>query len=136
MNSLNMEKLCPGSLPLDLGRFPGFRFLINTRGYAAVREAPDAEVHGIIWQVTREHEKKLDQYEGLELCRKEYLEVIRSEGGLKLSVLVYLSSDIQPGVPEKKYMESILLGARSACKTGLPKEYLMELESWSPIVDG
>lgn len=131
-----MGKLCPGALPLDRGRLQGFRFLVNTRGYAAIREAPDAEVHGIIWQVTREHEKRLDHYEGVRLCRKENLGVIRSEGGLKLSVLVYLSSDIQPGVPEKKYMESILLGARSACKVGLPKEYLMELESWIPIAGG
>ena len=136
MDPRHMQKLCPKALLLDRARLEGYRFLINTRGFATLKKDPKGIVHGVVWQVTGDHENLLNEYEGVAegLYRKETLEVLRSEGGLKIQALIYMADEILVGVPEKEYLENVLFGARSAGPNGLPKEYLLELQSWMPTV--
>ena len=77
-----MAEHCPDAVPLALGRLRGWQWQINARGYANVVPVPPEDtapsarerivhtaigdsVYGMLYRLTREDEKRLDQYEGV-----------------------------------------------------------------------
>lgn len=65
-----MALRCPGSQFVGIGRLAGYRWMINSRGYANVapcaeEEDEDQEVWGLVYTLTRQDEDRLDVNEGV-----------------------------------------------------------------------
>ena len=129
MNLAQMAKRCPGARLLGLARLRGWRFLINSRGYATAREESGAEIFGGLWELTEEHGRTLDRYEGVAAGYYERVDFLVSvwPEGEDADVFAYLATDDLPGVPSARYHQAVVNGAR---EIGLAEEYLAELEAW------
>ncbi len=123
-----MEERCPGAVVAGVGRVPGFRFRINSRGVATIVPEGGSLIFGVLWELNEENEKRLDGFEGVRNgnYRKEILTVELLEGG-DVRAMAYIDEIIEPGPPRVGYLEKILMGAEDF---GLPEEYLKEVCSW------
>ncbi len=122
-----MAKRCRGSRPVGKARLEGWRFRIMTRGYATVVPEPGAVVHGLLWNLTSEDERSLDEYEGV--AEGQYTkEVLPLHGAVGVDrAMVYVATDTEPGRPAGNYLERVTAAARDL---GLPDDYVVELERW------
>jgi gamma-glutamylcyclotransferase (GGCT)/AIG2-like uncharacterized protein YtfP len=125
-----MAQRCPSATPFGKARLIGWRYLIYGRGYANI--VPDAagEVWGGVWEVTAEHLRALDVFEGVAkgLYHREECEV-EVEGDKRITCVVYIDSNPNadvPGVPKADYQSRILAGAHDFA---LPQDYVAFLES-------
>ena len=62
MNLSHMQERCPGITRIGKFRLEGFRLVFNY--HADIIPEDGCFVHGGLWQITRDHEKALDSYEG------------------------------------------------------------------------
>ena len=127
MDPRQMAYRCPDASLLKIGALYGYRFVINTRGYATI--VPDREflVLGVIWEICPECEKALDLYEGVDIgmysrasCRVELLDGSRESA----DCLVYVDPERETGRPREGYMEAIM---EVAAALKFPEAYLAEL---------
>jgi hypothetical protein len=119
-----MTHRCPAARPAGLARLDGWRFRIMNRGFATILPDPTAHVLGLIWELTPACEIALDRYEGVHrgLYAKRQITVA---GG---DALVYVASDLNPGVPKPGYLEAIIAAAEDH---GFTPDYVtMELRAW------
>jgi hypothetical protein len=119
-----MTHRCPAARLVGFARLDGWRFHIMTRGFATILPDPDAHVLGMIWVLTPACEVALDRYEGVHrgLYDKRQIEV----GGK--DALVYIASEIEPGVPKPGYLEAIIAAAES--HRFAPDYVTAELRAW------
>ena len=123
MDVAAMAGRCPGAALLGVTRLPGYRFIIARAGYASLEPDPAADVHGVLWNLTREDVEALDAFEGV--AEGLYRKVIFSiDGG---PALIYLPADRARGKPEREYLAGVIAAARGH---GLPDEYVNELKAW------
>lgn len=123
-----MSIRCPGATFVGTARLPGFRFIINSGGYANIVPQAQGETWGVIWVLTASDEKALDEYEEIPegVYEKVELDVVPTAGGIR-KALVYFSKDRHPGVPQPGYMKEIVASARAH---GLPGGYTEGLKAW------
>ena len=62
MNPSHMQERCPGITRIEKFRLEGFRLVFNY--HADIIPEDGCSVHGGLWQITKDHEKALDGYEG------------------------------------------------------------------------
>ena len=103
-SNMNLEQMavrCPGCLMLGLVRKPGWRYLINQRGYVTAQEDPDAETLGCLWELTEQHWAALDRYEGVAggFYRRVDCEVVPLDSGEPVSAIAYRAANETPGTP-------------------------------------
>ncbi|KAG6038729.1 hypothetical protein E4U41_003780 [Claviceps citrina] len=60
-----MQRRCPNSKYVGLGRLPDFRWQINERGFANVVAAQGHWVDGLVYEIDERDERKLDISEGV-----------------------------------------------------------------------
>jgi gamma-glutamylcyclotransferase len=133
-SNMNMEQMqfrCPSAIYLNTVSLSNYKFIINNRGVATVIPKKSSKVYGVLWEITDEDEKNLDNYEGLQFGTyyKEILE-IQTPQEKSLSALLYIANDAIRGYPMKNYMELIV---NSAINYRLPEFYIRELKSWLQI---
>ncbi len=123
-----MTERCPGARLIGPGTLRGYRFLINSHGYATIQPAPSAAVHGLLWRLTPADEASLDRYEGVRpgLYRKVEME-IGTPGAPPVRAFLYVGTDSVPGAPRPGYLDAILAAAE---RHGLPEPYRRELAAW------
>jgi len=109
-----MNSRCPGNSRIGSGVLPGFRWIINSHGYATLVTDPDETVHGIVYTLTATDEKSLDDYEEVRsgLYRKRECKVMLGER--EVSCLVYIDPVTSEGVPDAAYIARINYGLRDA----------------------
>ncbi len=119
MSRTQMAERCPGhgrGLP---GRLPGYRLAFDRysegRGgghVADIPRSPDAEVWGVLWDVTENHLEALDGFEGVAagIYRRIEVEVESAEGPL-LAVAYQISEPAEEGPPSRIYLDLLLEGA-------------------------
>ncbi|OGK12121.1 MAG: hypothetical protein A2Y63_03180, partial [Candidatus Riflebacteria bacterium RBG_13_59_9] len=121
----------PGAKPVGVGVLRGWRFLINLRGVATIVADETSSVHGVVWELTDEHLRSLDGYEGVpNLYRRKIVSVELAERG-EVSCTIYIDESEggdEPGPPRAGYLEKILQGAASF---HLPRVYVEFLHSFS-----
>jgi gamma-glutamylcyclotransferase (GGCT)/AIG2-like uncharacterized protein YtfP len=129
MNRPQMRERCPEANAVGNAVLSGWRFRINTRGYATIVPDDDGVVHGLLWTLTGPDESALDRYEGVaqDLYTKRQL-VVRAQAG-PVEAMAYVATDSRVGVTEDEYFLRIIEGATEA---RLPADYLAELDSWKP----
>ena len=125
-----MAQRCPGAKSLGKARLIGWRYLIYERGYANI--VPDAagETWGGVWEVTADHLRALDVFEGVAKGLYHRVECgVELEGDAHVRCVVYIDSNPNggiPGVPKADYQSRILAGAHDF---SLPQDYIAILES-------
>ena len=105
-----------------------FRFVITADGYASVKPARAATVHGVLWRLTPRDRVLLDAWENIAagLYRAEMLPVRRA--GRSVLALVYVARPGGEGRPKPGYMELVTAAAR---EWEMPADYLDSLQRCS-----
>lgn len=124
-----MAERCPGARIVDGAVLADHAFVITDEGYANVPPAPGQAVFGLLWDISRDHETALDQYEGVRpgLYRKEHV-AVTTTGGQIVQALIYLASATATGRPKPGYLELVIAAARAHA---FPDEYIASLGPWA-----
>lgn len=132
MNWAQMQRRCPSSRFVCVGRLPGYQFGITRHsrlrncGTANVFPAPGKEVWGIVYEIPDEELLILDGFE--DGYRRQLLPIECAGDGMPpLQALVYVAA-IEENVPlpNPEYRRLIVEGA---LQWKLPADYLCVLES-------
>ena len=134
---------CPSSTPVGLGQLTGWRWIINSRGYANVVQTDNDSdiVQGLLYLLPPSDEKALDGYEGVPTAYgKEHLSLVllSDAGGERLpaprdvQALVYIDRErTEAGLPWEEYVERLHKGIGEAVDSwGMDKAFAAELEKW------
>ncbi len=133
MDQTAMRTRCPRARVLGVAWLPHHRVVLMGNGYASVRPARDAEVHGVLYDLAPSDIAPLDRYEDVAggLYVKATLSVIRA-GGSTDRALVYLGTDVSTGgVAATGYMEGVVAAARAIA---LPDAYVAGLRDMVPVL--
>ena len=123
-----MRKRCGDAVQVGAATLEGWRFLINPRGVATLREEAGSVCHGGVWRLSPADERSLDAYEGVGAgCYGKATFPVQLYRGDCVEALTYLDHRHQHGTPRHGYLEKVLFGARHF---GLPDDYLIELAGW------
>lgn len=130
MNSTNMKFHCSDALCSGMAKLSGYRFLINSRGVAALVPDADSYVEGVLWRVTPFDETSVDKTLGCNTedteksrCSKKQLTVYTS-AGMPVEAVVYFENDTTPGEPAQSYMQKVISGA---AEHAVEKKYIDEV---------
>ncbi|HUN48934.1 MAG TPA: gamma-glutamylcyclotransferase family protein [Stellaceae bacterium] len=123
MIAADMAARCPAAREIGTVILPGWRFAIMGRGYATILPEAGAAVHGVLWWITPDCERILDQFENVAggLYHRETLTVAAAPA------LVYLGNGPATGRPRAGYLEPIVAAAEAR---GFPPAYVAELRRW------
>ena len=131
MLSHQMEQRCPGAKVVAIGLLRGWRFLINSRGVASIVPDETGSVRGVVWELSDEHLRALDGYEGVpDWYRRRIMTVVLPEQG-EAECVTYIDESEggdKPGPPRAGYLEKILEGA---INFHLPPAYVDFLRSFA-----
>lgn len=134
MSARQMGSRCPGAVALGPARLDGFRlaFDLPSRywgGWVAdVVPAEGVAVWGVLWRLSPEHWRMLDDYEDVEegRYRRDTVEVT-GPGGSRVRAQLYRVVRPQgEGRPSERYLRALLEGAR---EHGLPPDYIARLHA-------
>ena len=116
-----MNSRCPGNTIVGHGILPGYRWIINTHGYATVMAAENEGVHGVVYTLTTMDEQGLDAYEEVSsgLYQKRDCKVMLADRDV--NCLVYIDPVTSEGRPDAVYITRINYGLRDA---KLPEVYV------------
>jgi len=127
-----MDERCPGAQFAAVGLLQGWRFLINARGVATMVQDPAACVWGVVWELSADHLRVLDGYEGVpDWYQRETVSVhLPGRGEVKCVTYIDRSAggDV-PGAPRAGYLEKLQEGA---ARFRLPRAYRESLASFAP----
>ena len=108
------KERCPGSKYIQPYILKGYKLIFSQRnpnnkyGHANIEKNKNSSVQGAIWQLSKEHEKTLDEYEAVNYnppyYYKEYL-LWR-----KKKVLVYIQKIYTKKNPSSSYLHTIIKG--------------------------
>jgi gamma-glutamylcyclotransferase (GGCT)/AIG2-like uncharacterized protein YtfP len=93
----------------------GFNGKMSGWGVANIRRRNGGTVHGLLWEITPECERSLDQYEGYPyLYKKRNVTVYSSEAGTAYKAMVYVMTEAyrEPALPSEAYYDGIWAGFR------------------------
>ncbi len=119
-NAQMMER-CPESRKTGRGFLADHRWIITARGYASVVASPGDIVEGVLFEISAEDEKALDEKEGVAKGNyfKAELRVIHKGG--EVMALVYMDPVVEEGAPKDEYIRRINAGLVDA---NLSREYV------------
>ena len=134
MEEKPMRSRCRGAVLVGKARLDGYRFSINSKGYATIVPDRKSAVYGLIWDITKSDELRLDGYEAVDtdLYRKLNKRIFRIDIknrklGAGIRALLYISAETKVGRARRRYIEKIV----SASKTHkFPKAYINDIEKW------
>ena len=132
LNHRQMEYRCKGSKYIKSYILKGYKLCFSHKtensvyGHANIIKSKSSKVPGAIWKITKNDEKKLDGYEGVDYnyYSKHYL----SLSGKKL--LVYIQNIYYLKKPNSTYLHIIIDGYKNC---GLDLRYLKKKISNYPI---
>ena len=113
-SNMNVEQMafrCPGAQPVALAGINNFEFFINSGGVASIKPSVAKVCHGIIWKLTEEHWKTLDQYEGVESGCYSRVKIKPLINNKEIPCTTYIARDKVNGLPRPGYLEGIIEGA-------------------------
>ncbi len=124
-----MNLRCPGATLLNSARLDGWKYYINSDGYAGIQKSEGQHVMGGLWILKDEHWESLDSYEAVDLgfYTKAKIMVHDNLSRVNKECIVYLSTNRNYGIPSKDYQDGVIQGARDM---GLSENYICYLESW------
>jgi len=150
LNPDQMKERAPGHRLVGLAvlrdyklSFPRYSQLWDG-GVAGPQLAHGEELWGVLFQVTEHDLGRLDAYEGFRAAgdphndyerQQEYVELVRCDDGSiprRMRAWIYFARPSNPQPPSRRYLDSILTGARAY---RLPEDYITRLAA-IPVGDG
>ena len=134
-SNLNVEQMmrrCPGAKPIGTAMLEHNILYFRGSGsgyYLTIEPKIGSKVPVAVWEVTAEHERMLDRYEGCPVCyyKKEIrLPVFRTASGRKIQTngfLYIMNEKRRLGEPTPRYFWTCVTGYRSF---GFDPEFLYE----------
>ena len=118
-----MDIRCPGNKPLCRAVLKNYRLIF--RSFADIEEAVNHNVHGALYEITKEHLRSLDRFEGYpKLYIRKTVPVI-TEDGREVQAVVYQMTDRNHySSPHRGYLNTILAGCQ---QWRLPEEYIQNI---------
>jgi len=121
-----MARRCPRSSLSGPARLERHRLAVMREGWLTAVRAPNATVHGLLWDLALADVPALDRYEGV--AAGLYTKVVQpvvAPGGAKRA-LVYFGANAGPGAAKPDYLAGVVAAARAQ---GLPAEAVAALEA-------
>ena len=110
-----------------------FRGNANGNGVATIKPKEGQQVYGLLWRITPDCERSLDNYEGYPRLYEKESVAVRDSAGRQLTVMAYVMTDgdrwRSPALPSEYYYQGILDGYR---QIGLPTQALKQ--AWDHCV--
>ena len=109
-----MKERCPGSKYIQQYVLKGYKLIFSHRnpnnkyGHANVEKSKNLSVPGAIWNLTKEHEKTLDEYEAVNYNPPYYYKEYFYWKGKK--VLIYIQNVYTEKKPSSNYLHTIIEG--------------------------
>ncbi|MBW3564678.1 MAG: gamma-glutamylcyclotransferase [Acidobacteria bacterium] len=122
-----MRKRCPEARFVSSATLTGWRFLINSNGWATIVPAPEDVVFGCLWILSEADEHRLDSYE--DVAGGLYEKTIVFPGPKGDRAMTYVATNRQPGSPNPDYLERII-GALE--NLDAPPEYVSSIVTRFP----
>lgn len=140
LSTAQMRQRCPYSTPIGLGYLPGWRWIINERGFANIVQLPaestaassstqreDEGVYGLLYLLPPEDEARLDGYEGVPWAYEKFQVEVRwttDESGRALGeeqstvrALVYVDmARTTEAAPKEEYVGRMEMGIADAAE--------------------
>ena len=116
-----MNSRCPGHSKIGRGVLPGYRWIINTHGYATVVAADNELVHGVVYTLSATDEQNLDAYEEVASGLYQKCDCKVQLADREVDCLVYIDPVTSEGSPDAAYITRINYGLRDA---KLPEVYV------------
>jgi len=125
LNLDGMNNRCPGNKPLSKAVLKNYRFMFKS--VADIEEAANHSVHGALYEITKEHLRSLDRFEGYpRLYIRKTVPVITEDGGEIQAVVYQMTDRNHYSSPCLGYLNIILSGCR---QWQLPDEYIQYIIS-------
>jgi gamma-glutamylcyclotransferase (GGCT)/AIG2-like uncharacterized protein YtfP len=120
LNLDGMNNRCPGNMPLCKAVLKNYRFMFKS--VADIEEAVNHSVHGALYEITKEHLRSLDRFEGYpRLYIRKTVPVITKDGREIQAVVYQMTDRNHYSSPCLGYLNIILSGCR---QWQLPDEYI------------
>jgi gamma-glutamylcyclotransferase (GGCT)/AIG2-like uncharacterized protein YtfP len=105
-----MNKRCPNNRIYGYGILKKYRWIVNERGYANIIDSEEDEVHGVVYEISKSDERRLDSYEGVDkgFYEKQYKKVLVNNS--LIECLVYVDPIKKVGLPSEEYKIRIKRG--------------------------
>lgn len=116
-----MNERCPENEKIGLAVLRGYRWMINTRGFANIALSKKDEVWGIVYTISKSDEITLDKFEGVSKGSYKKIKLDTFMDSNKLQCLVYIDPIVAEGKSKKEYNERINRGLEDS---KLSKEYV------------
>jgi gamma-glutamylcyclotransferase (GGCT)/AIG2-like uncharacterized protein YtfP len=132
MDPFQMEKRCPGAEVEGPAMLEDHRltFVWDSPGWgggvATVEPTPGDHVWGVLWDLTDEHLRALDEYEGVDrnVYLRDTVTVIFEDEPVK--AVMYRATDHRYKAPSARYISALIRGAKAF---GVPDGYIDRLRS-------
>jgi gamma-glutamylcyclotransferase (GGCT)/AIG2-like uncharacterized protein YtfP len=131
-----MLQRAPHSPHLGTGWLRGWRLTFGGEeigwegAVATLAEAPSESVFVSIYDLTRQDESNLDQWEGVTTNLYSKIRVrVDTLTGVQLCY-VYVLNSFEGGIPSKRYLEIMI---NAAIEAGAPSDYLEKLKKFGEI---
>ena len=118
-----MDIRCPGNKPLCRAVLKNYRLIF--RSFADIEEAVNHSVHGALYEITKEHLRSLDRFEGYpRFYIRKTIPVITKDGREVNAVVYQMIDRNQYSSPHRGYLNIILAGCQ---QWRLPEEYIKNI---------
>ena len=127
MNHKQMQQRCPGCKFIKRVLLQDYKFIYD--GYSAIRKGAVANIienrGGIVWgsifEISEEHLKALDSFEGYPEYYDKKIIQVKDENSNSYDAWVYFRNGQKQGQPSEEYHKVVIQGAKDC---NLPKEYI------------
>lgn len=132
MERAQMKRLCKGSRFVSAARLSDHQLIFPRRsdrwggGVAGLKPAPGKVVEGVLYEVSEEDQKILDQAEDHPRSSLRRLVIVENFSGEKIKALVYFALGTGDYPPSRRYMEKLISGAE---EHNLSDPYVAQLEA-------
>ena len=99
-----------GAKLLNSARLDGWKYYINSDGYAGIQESEGQHIMGGLWILKDEHWESLDSYEAVDLGFYTKAKIIVHDNLSRINkeCIVYLSTNRNYGIPSKDYQDGVI----------------------------
>lgn len=134
-SNMNLEQMafrCPGATVVGAAQLPShrIRFVNDAGGFdggvATIVADDDAEVWGVVWEISGEHLKALDEWEAYPVAYDRFDTAVFTPE--PMTAIVYQATMLREEPPAERYLGGIV---RGAVANGLPQEYVERLRRWA-----
>ena len=124
MSPEQMKHRCPGAQLIGTGLLHGYQLEFNRHATIVETHSPSAAVPVAVWEITAEHEHRLDRYEGYPRYYRKITCIVVMGDGEHIQGMAYQMCAFEFIPPDRVYFEGIreayeALGLRSEIKRAL-----------------